>query len=55
MAWGKREDPDQGNKDRGDGGTDKSTGSAVNDAYCPTCEVWYNSSRQAAVDAHSGH
>lgn len=49
------EDPDHGNKDRSDGGRDKSTGSAVNDAYCPKCDVWYNSSRDAAVAAHSGH
>lgn len=52
---GKPEDPDKGNKRREDGGTDKETGSAVNSAYCPSCNVWYNPSRDAAVAAHAGH
>lgn len=51
----KAEDPDKGNKNREDGGKDKSTGSAMNDAFCPACGVWYNSLRDAAVAAHSGH
>lgn len=49
------EDPDKGNKDRSAGGKDESTGSAVNDAFCPKCGVWYNTQRDAAVAAHAGH
>jgi len=55
MAKDKPENPDRGTKKRGDGGKDTTTGSAANDAFCPKCGVWYNSSRQAAVAAHEGH
>lgn len=48
-------DPDKGDKIREDGGTDKETGSQVNNAYCPTCDVWYNTSNQGASNAHDGH
>lgn len=45
----------QGDKEREQGGTDKSTGSQVNDAYCPACDVWYNTARDDQVIAHAGH
>jgi hypothetical protein len=44
-----------GDSNREQGGTDKGTGSQVNDAYCPTCNVWYNTSRDDQVIAHAGH
>ncbi len=51
----KPEDPAHGTKRRSDGGKDKVTGSAMNDAYCPRCAVWYNSSRADACRIHEGH
>ena len=48
------EDPGKGNKRREDGGKDV-TGSDVNDAWCVACDVWYNSSRDEAANAHAGH